>query len=177
MNPPRVRIGITYLLAAQGTFLVSAYIMHIVLGRYLGPVEYGLFGVVLYAATMIRTFVASGLPMAVARYVSSQPDHAEAIFRKGLSLQLALAFTISVVFFIAAPHFAQLLGDHALTPLFRIAAPIPLFFGLFFLIIQYYNGRRDYLKQSVWLAVSYVLRVVLVIGLALAGFSRNLVPL
>lgn len=170
MSPSRVRIGTTFLLAAQGTFLVSGYFMHIILGRYLGPVEYGMFGVVLYAATMIRTFVASGLPMAVARFVSAEPDNAEAIFRKGMILQFFLSITVSLIFFLAAPYLADLLGDSKLTILFQIVAPITIFFGIFFLVIQYYNGLRRYFQQSLWLTISYLLRAGLAIGLAVVGF-------
>ncbi|TKJ41564.1 hypothetical protein CEE37_03085 [candidate division LCP-89 bacterium B3_LCP] len=170
MNPPKVRVGTIYLLAAQSVFLVSGYVMHIVLGRHLGPAEYGLFGVVLYAAAIIRTFVSSGFPMAVAKFVSAVPERAESIFRKSFSFQLLLAVIISLTFFIFAPNIARLLGDDALIPLFQVISPIPIFFGTFFLVIQYYNGLRRYLTQSGWLTISYILRAALAIGLAVAGF-------
>lgn len=171
MIQQRVRVGTTYLLAAQAVFLVSGYAMHIVLGRRLGPVEYGLFGVVLYAATMIRTFVGSGIPMAVARYVSSDPEHSRAVLRTGFRLQFGLAAAVSVLFFLMASPLAQALGDETLAPLFRIAAPITLFFGLFLLILQYYNGLRQYRLQSGLLAVSYLLRAGLAILLVIVGFG------
>ncbi len=170
MSQPKVRTGTAYLSAAQFVFLGSAYAMHIVLGRYLGPVEYGLFGVVLYAATMVRTFSSSGLPIAVSRYVSAQPQNAESVFRRGLQIQLIFAVTISLLFFLTASWIARLLGDETLAPLFRIVAPVIAFFGVFFLTIQYYNGKRNYAAQSLWLAVSYLLRAGLTIGLALIGY-------
>lgn len=170
MSHPKVRVGTAYLLIAQGIFFVSSYALHVFLGRYLGPVEYGLFGVALYAATMIRTLVGAGIPMAVARYVSSEPERAEAIFRKGLYLQTILAAIVSLVFFLTAPALARLLGDVTLIPLFRLVAPITVFFGIFFLVIQYFNGQRRYGIQSVWLSVSYLLRAALGITLAVVGF-------
>ncbi|MCX6639782.1 MAG: flippase [bacterium] len=170
MSRPDVRVGTAYLLAAQLIFLVSGYGMHVFLGRYLGPAEYGLFGVVLYAATMIRTFVMSGVPMAVARYVAAEPNRAEAILRQGLRLQFLLAFTVSLIFFLLAEPLAKLLGDPSLTILFRIAAPITIFFGIFFVINQYHNGLGQYRLQSAWLTLSYLLRAVLVIGLTWVGW-------
>ncbi len=170
MSHPKVRVGTFYLLLAQGVFLVTAYGLHIILGRYLGPTEYGLFGVVLYAATMIRTFVASGFPMAVSRYVSAEPDKAEIIFRKGFFLQVLVASSISLAFFICAPWLGLLLDDQKLVPLFRIVAPITIFFGAFYLVIQYYNGLRKYSIQAFWLTISYLLRACFAITLTLVGF-------
>lgn len=167
-SPSKVGLGTVYLMAAQGTLLVSGYLMHILLGRYLGPAEYGLFGVALYAANMIRTLI-GGLPMAVARYVAAESKRSERIFQKGLLLQSGLGAFISLMFFFIAPSVARLLGDENLTPLFRLVAPIPLLYGVFFLIIQYYNGLRRYIHQSAWLIVYYVLRAVLAIFLTLAG--------
>lgn len=154
---------------AQGTFLVTSYFMHIVLGRYLGAAEYGLFGVVLYVAIMIRTLVGSGLPWAVARYVSAEPERAEEILRKGMVLQVSLGALISVTFFLITPTLARVLGDEKLIPLLRIVSPIPLFYGLFVLIVQYYNGLRRYTPQSVCLAVYYLLRAGLVVSLTVVG--------
>lgn len=170
MSHPKVRVGTAYLMTAQAVFFVSAYAMHIILGRYLGPVEYGIFGVVLYAATMIRTFVAAGIPMAAARYIAADPSNAEGIFQRSFQLQAILAFLISALFFIAAPELARLLGDAGLAPLFRIVAPITVFFGIFFLVNQYYNGLRRYRTQSLWLAVSYILRALCTVSLAVIGW-------
>ncbi len=170
MKHPKVRVGVAYLTGAQAVFFVSAYAMHIVLGRWLGPAEYGVFGVVLYAATMIRTFVAAGIPMAVARYSAADPQKTEAIFRRGFQLQLILALTVSTLFFLSASFLADLLGDAGLAPLFRLVAPITVFFGIFFLVNQYYNGLRLYRVQSLWLTVSYLLRASCTIGLAVIGW-------
>lgn len=170
MSHLNVRTGTAYILSAQSVFFVSAYAIHIILARYLGPAEYGLFGVVLYASTIVNTFVASGMPMAVSRYVSAQPEKAEAVFRRGLQLQLCLAVPISLAFFLAAPLLARLLRDNMLEPLFRTIAPLTLFYGVFMLTTHYYNGRRQYGQQSLWLTLSYVLRAVCAVGLAILGF-------
>ena len=170
MSHLNVRTGTAYLFMAQFVFLISAYTIHVVLGRYLGPVEYGLFGVVIYASAIVHTFVSSGLPMAVSRYISAAPEKAEAVFRKGLQLQLFLAVPISLAFFIAAPWIAHLLGDDSLAPLFKIIAPITTFYGVFILLIQYHNGKRHYGIQSLWLAFSYLLRVGCTISLAVLGY-------
>ena len=170
MSHPNVRTGTAYILGAQLIFFISAYSIHIILGRYLGPAEYGLFGVVLYASTIVHTFVASGFPMAVSRYISAEPEKAEAVFRKGLQLQLYVAIPVSLAFFITAPWIAHLLGDEKLAPLFRIVAPIPTFYGIFILIIHYYNGKRHYGVQSLWLMLSYILRAGCTICLAVFGY-------
>jgi O-antigen/teichoic acid export membrane protein len=170
MNGSGVRVGTVYLLGAQITFLVSSYVMHIFLGRYLGPVEYGLFGVILYAANISRAFVSSGIPMAVTRYISAEPKAAEAIYRAGFKLQFVLSLAISLLVFLFAEPLAQVLGDEQLAVLFRIHAPLTLCFALFTLVMQYHNGLRNYRPQSVQLTISYLLRLGLVVLLAVVGF-------
>jgi stage V sporulation protein B len=170
LKRPDVRAGTAYILVAQLFFLVSGYILHVFLGRYLGPAEYGVFGVVLYAATMIRTFVMSGIPMSVARYVSAEPHRADAILRQGLKLQLYIAGTVSLIFLLISKPLATLLGDASLAPLFMIAAPITIFFGIFFIFNQYHNGLGEYKLQALWLIISYFLRAVLCIGLTWIGW-------
>lgn len=167
---PKVRIGATYLLIAQITFVLTGYALHIILGRYLGPLEYGLFGVVLYVTNMIRAFVSTGIPMAVTRYVSAEPARAEAIYRAGFRWQLVISLVASALFFIFAAPLASLLGDDRLISLFRWVAPLTLFFGLFFLIVQYYNGLRNYKRQAWLLIQAYFWRAGLAIGLALLGW-------
>jgi stage V sporulation protein B len=175
LSNTRVREGTIWLLGAQGIFILSSYGMHIYLGRSLGPAEYGLYGVALYATNMIRTFVQSGVPMAVTRYVSADPAQSETIYRSGFRLQLGLSIAVSLLFFIGATPLARLLGDEKLVDLFHLAAPITLFLGLFFLIFQYYNGLKSYRKQAVLLTGSYILRAGLAILLAIKYGVRGAV--
>jgi O-antigen/teichoic acid export membrane protein len=171
MNRFPVREGTIWLLAPQIVFFLTGYAMQFFLGRRLGPVEYGLFGVVLYATNIIRNFVSSGIPMAVTRYVSADPARAEAVYRSGWRLQMLVALPVTAIFFIIAEPLADWLGDVRLAGLFRLAAPLTIFFGLFFLIFQYYNGLRNYRLQSHLLTGSYLLRAGLVIGLVLLGWG------
>ncbi len=169
--PGKVRVGTAYLFMAQIVFLLSGYAMHITLGRSLTPAEYGLFGVTLYAANIIRNFVASGLPMAVTRYVSAKPEEATAVLRAGMRVQIYLTLAVSLLFFVLANPLASLLGDADLAVLFRLTAPITFFFGIFFLIIQYYNGLRSYRLQTALLTGSYLLRAGLAIFLVVLGMQ------
>lgn len=171
MKGSRVREGTAWLLGAQVVFFISGYALNAFLGRRLGPAEYGLYGVVVFATNMIRTFVSSGVPMAVTRYVSADPAQAEAVYRSGLRTQLPLAMAVSLLFFLLAKPLALILGDEHLASLFRIAAPITIFFGLFFLVFQYYNGLKSYRRQSLLLAGSYLLRAALAILLVVLGFG------
>jgi O-antigen/teichoic acid export membrane protein len=173
MSESRVREGTSWLLAAQLVFFLTSYALHIVLGRTLGPVDYGLFGVVLYATNMIRTMVQSGVPMAVTRYVSAEPSKSEAIYRTGFRLQLGFSLLLGLAFYLTAEPLARLLGDEKLAEVFRLAAPIIVFFGLFFLIFQYHNGLKQYRRQSVLLSGSYLLRAGLAIGLVWMGFGLS----
>ncbi|MCK4965330.1 MAG: oligosaccharide flippase family protein, partial [Dehalococcoidia bacterium] len=54
--------GTLYLMVAAGVFLVSGYVIHFWLGRYLGPESYGLFGIVLALMTIADLLLISGWP-------------------------------------------------------------------------------------------------------------------
>ncbi len=173
MSSSKVREGTAWLLGAQVVFFASGYALNSFLGRRLGPEEFGLYGVVLFAANMIRTFVSSGVPIAVTKYISADPNQSEAVYRSGFRIQLPMAAVVSLLFFLLAEPLADLLGDPNLAPLFRTAAPLPLFFGLFFLIFQYFNGLKRYRRQSVLLSGSYLLRAALGILLVALGFGAR----
>ena len=49
-----IRKGLIYLTISSGMFVVAGYIVNLWLGRYLGPVNYGIYGVVISLMTMVN---------------------------------------------------------------------------------------------------------------------------
>lgn len=124
--------ALIWLTASEVIFNISAYIVHSVAGRILGPADYGRYGLVVTLTTMVIVLIGNGIPTAMSKYVSGvlekNPDDILSIKRKAAKLQMLLIGGITVLFFLLSPGIAWLLRDPSLTPLFQIASLIvPVF--------------------------------------------------
>jgi O-antigen/teichoic acid export membrane protein len=89
--------------AVQGANLAGS----VLLARWLGPELFGFFGIGLFAAGLMATLAGSGLATSLVRQ-ESDPEPAEE--RAVFSLQLALAATLCLLGFVAAPWIARAFG-------------------------------------------------------------------
>ena len=51
-------------------FNLSGFIIHSILGRILGPADYGRYGLVVTLTTMVIVLIGNGIPTAMAKYIS-----------------------------------------------------------------------------------------------------------
>lgn len=124
--------SLVWLTASEITFNLAAYIVHSVVGRILGPADYGRYGLVVTFTTMIIVLIGNGIPTAMAKYLSevleANPERIEAIKRKTAILQTLIISAVTIIFFFASPLIAQLLNDPSLTRLFQLSSlVIPAF--------------------------------------------------
>ena len=59
--------GAATLSAAQGLYVLSGYVLNVVLARFLGPGSYGVYGVVLTLLTIVNLMQTQGVPQALSR--------------------------------------------------------------------------------------------------------------
>lgn len=124
--------SLVWLTASEIAFNVAAYVVHSVVGRVLGPADYGRYGLVVTFTTMIIVLIGNGIPTAMSKYLSevleANPERIAAIKRQTMLLQTVLIGAVTAVFFLASPLIATLLHDETLTPLFRMSSlVIPAF--------------------------------------------------
>ncbi len=133
-------------------FNLSGYITHSVLGRTLGPAEYGRYGLIITIATMIVVLIGRGVPVAMSKYLSeiykTNPGEIKHIKKISIEVQIILIGFTTLIYYFLAPVFAYLLHDNSLIPLFKLSSLIiPAFAGASF-YVYYFTGIHQFNIQS-----------------------------
>jgi stage V sporulation protein B len=151
-------------------FNLSGFVIHSVVGRILGPADYGRYGLVVTLTTMVIILIGNGIPTAMAKYISevydTNPRLVSLIKRQAIILQSILIGAITVVFFLLAPVISKILGDPTLTPLFQMSTLIIPAFALASFYFSYYTGLHKFNIQSVLKTLRSVFKILAIIGLA-----------
>lgn len=151
-------------------FNLSAFVIHAIVGRILGPADYGRYGLVVTLTTMVIILIGNGIPTAMAKYISeifeTNPRMVKIIKRQSMVLQTIIIGTLTILFFLAAPLLAKILGDPTLTNLFRISSLIIPAFAAASFYFSYYTGLHKFNIQSFLKISRSVFRIVFIIGLA-----------
>jgi len=159
--------SIFYLFIAQLIFIITGYIIHIFLGRYLGPEDYGIYGVIISLMTMISLLLTTGIPTAVSKFISENIQDSENIKNKAFKLQLLISLFISVIYYLSAGSIAFLLNDALLINYIKTSTLIFPIYGVFYIYLNYFNGLQEFKKQSILLSIYSFSKLVLIIFLVL----------
>ena len=159
--------GAATLSAAQGLYVLSGYVLNVVLARFLGPGSYGVYGVVLTLLTIVNLMQTQGVPQALSRSIAAGADEYGA-WRTALRIQGIASTGGMILLVVSAPILASVLDDDRLLAGLLIAAAAVPSYAIFATIGGVLNGRRDFVRQARMNAVYATARVVCVIGLALA---------
>lgn len=162
--------AVFWLTASEIIYNISGYIIHSGVGRILGPEDYGRYGLVITLTTMIIILIGNGIPTAMSKYLSevfvAKPHLVGIIKKKAIFLQVLLMSGVTLLFFLAAPLFAYLLGDPTLEPLFRIATLIIPAFSAASFYFSFFTGIHKFHIQAILKTVRSLARLLLIVGLA-----------
>jgi O-antigen/teichoic acid export membrane protein len=159
------------LVGAKIVFVLTGYAIYAGLSRLLTPEEFGTYLVVNSTVAVLNAVFVTGTIQAVSRFVSQQTGTAGGTLRAALRLQLAVAGSITAVYFAAAPLLARIFNDPGLTIYLRVSAAIPLAYAFYAAIIGYLNGRRQFPYQAGFDVAFSFLKVALVIALPALGYG------
>jgi len=162
MRKTGVAIGTAYLTIAQAFFMASGYIIHIGLGRLLGPGDYGIFAVIIFLVTCVNLILTTGIPQAVSKYVSEDEASAKSVRNTGFKLQVVLSLLVFLIYFVFAKNIAHFFHDENLTTYIRISSIIIPSRAVYSLLMGYFNGLKEYKKQSICNIFYFVTKVVLI---------------
>src|SRR5262245_31574235 len=151
--PPPLIGGAFAATAAAVLFVVAGYIINVVLGRALGPLEYGLFGVVIGLMTVANALQTSGVPQALAKFAAEQRHSPADLLLTGGILQMVSSLVLAVALLVLAEPLALLLGDLSLTEPLRVAALAIPTYALFTLLNGIEGGRGNYVRQASMLSI------------------------
>ena len=151
-------------------FNLSGFVIHSVLGRFLGPADYGRYGIIITLTTMVIILIGNGIPTAMAKYISeyfeTNPRMVKVIKRQAVILQTIIIGAITIIFYFSIPLICKLLGDPTLVPLFRISTLIIPAFAAASFYFSYYTGLHRFNLQATLKTLRSIFRIVFVIGLA-----------
>lgn len=179
--------AVIWLTLAEVVYNLSGYVVHALTGRFLGPAEYGRYGLVITLTTMLIVLIGNGIPTAMSKHLASasekDPSSLYGIRRSARFLQLVLIGSLTLVFYLAAPLFATLLGDPSLTPLLKLSSLIiPTFaaasFNLYFFVGLHFFRVQAFLKTLRSLArIGFIGTLALTSGVSGAITGNILAPL
>ncbi len=170
--------GTTYLTISTAIFMVSGYFLNIWLGRYLGPVNYGVYGVLISLMSFINITQTSGLTLTASKFIAENEEQSDAILLTALRLQVLYSVIITVSFFLLAQPISFLLHDATLVSYLQLTALIFPLYGVYGLYVDYYNGLHFFKKQAVLNSIFSFSKLICVVSLtyffqlrgALVGF-------
>ncbi len=155
--------SLVWLTASEIIFNIAAYVVHSVVGRILGPADYGRYGLVVTLTTMVIVLIGNGLPTAMSKYLSEvlekAPETIHAIKKKTALLQASLIGLVTGIFFLLAPGIAFILKDDSLTPLFRLSALIIPTFAAASFYHYYLIGLHLFRLQAIIKIIRSIARV------------------
>jgi len=164
--------GTLYLMIANGVLFLSGYAIHIGLGRYLSPTDYGTFGVVLYIMTTINLFLTSGFPQSASKCITENPSKLDSVIRQSNKIQIIFCVCIFALYLGLSDFIAKLFNDPSITIYIRISAfAIPPYALYSIYLSGYLNGLRRFNHQAINIIVVSVIRVITIFLLIFLGFG------
>lgn len=158
-----------FLFFAEFTFYISGYVVQMMAGRFLGPVEYGRYALVITATLLVANLIGSGIPIAMSKFLSEakakNPEALGEIRKKSLHAQMIVMGIVTAVFFVLSPVFAYLLGDMTLAPLFMIATFIIPCYGADAFYFYLFSGMQLFSIQSALKFMRAFLRITVISAL------------
>jgi len=171
MAPATTARGTVLLMIAKGLFLAGNVVIHIFLGRTLGPGDYGLYGLAMSVLLWFEVTVNSAVPWAISKVISERKTLARTVFLQGTTLQLVFSLTILILFLILSPTLARALGEGTVKALLWWAALDIPFFALFSICLTYFNGLQQFGRQGVVLTCRILFKTVATVLLVTVGLS------
>jgi O-antigen/teichoic acid export membrane protein len=146
----RTARGVLQGAAGRAGFFVFGYLATIILARGLGPVDYGIYGVIISVLVCIEQIARFAIASAAAKLIPQADEASVAVEQTAVFLSFCLFILLFFLLWFAAPMLADLfdLPDSG-TLLFRIAALDLPFFGMYAAYRGVLQGHREFLSISI----------------------------
>jgi stage V sporulation protein B len=171
MSKQHIVKSVFWVTISEIVFNFSGYVIQSSIGRFLGPADYGRYGIIITLTTMVIVLIGNGIPTAMSKYISecfeTNIEKVRVIKRQAVYLQTIIISILTLIFYFSVPFIAKALGDPSLINLFRISTLIIPSFALASFYFSYYTGLHKFNIQSVLKTVRSLMRILFIVGLAL----------
>jgi O-antigen/teichoic acid export membrane protein len=163
---------LTHIAAGFGLYVFLLAILVDSLGAAEGTAAFGVWGTVFAVINPINMMFATGALQMVSQLAASQGAAFGGVFYRAAGTQFLVGLAAFAGLQLATPWIARdLLHDPTYAPYLRLAAAIPLFYGVRALYQGYLNGVRRFAAQA-WIDIgASVSRMLFVLGGAAFGFG------
>ncbi len=163
--------GVLYIAAAKFYFMFAGLVIQFRLPNILTRAEFGSYSLVSNIASLVNNVLVTGTIQTLSRFSAQEPGKARAVQHAGLRMHVRLGLVIAIGFVAAAPLVSWLLLDSSKTGPLMLAGLIVGGYSFYAVFVGTANGLHQFHKQAA-LDVSFAtLRVVGLLGMAMAGFG------
>jgi stage V sporulation protein B len=163
--------GVLYIAFAKFYFMIAGLAIQLRLPAVLSRAAFGSYSLVANIASLVNNVLVTGTIQAVSRFAAQEPGKARRVQQAGLRMHVRLGLVIAVGFIAAAPLIAWLLHDMTKTAPLMLAGLIVGGYSFYAVFIGTANGLHQFHKQAGLDMTFATLRVVGLLGMAMAGFG------
>ena len=167
----RLSRGALYLLVGQAVFLLTGYVLHAVLARWLTPALYGIFGVAMTVLVWAEITVNNGVAPALQKFLPDVTVSESSVRKAAARVQVLITVGIFLLMFLSAPLLARLLRDPSLTGYLRLAFVDLLAMGAYAYYRGVLNGWRVFRQLAFVIAAYSVTKLAAICLLVYLGFG------
>ena len=163
--------GVLYIAFAKFYFMIAGLVTQLRLPAVLSRAAFGSYSLVANIASLVNNVLVTGTIQSVSRFAAQEPGKARRVQQAGLRMHVRLGLVIAVGFIAAAPLVAWLLHDMGKTAPLMLAGLIVGGYSFYAVFIGTANGLHQFHKQAGLDMTFATLRVVGLLGMAMAGFG------
>jgi stage V sporulation protein B len=163
--------GVLYIAFAKFYFMFAGLLIQVRLPAVLSRAAFGSYSLVANIASLVNNVLVTGTIQAVSRFAAQEPGKARRVQQAGLRMHIRLGLVIAAGFIAAAPLVAWLLHDASKTGPLMLAGLIVGGYSFYAVFIGTANGLHQFHKQAGLDMTFATLRVVGLLGMAMAGFG------
>ncbi len=163
--------GALYLSFGQAAFLLSGYVLQMILARLLAPSLFGVFVVVMNVLVWVEITVNNGVPSALQRFLPDRSLSESAVRRAAARCQAVISVVVFLVLFLLAPWIAALLRDPGMVPYLRLAFVDILAMGAYAYYRGVLNGRRAFRQLALTITAYALIKLLTSSVLVFLGFG------
>ena len=169
--------GGTSLLLGVGIATIVTGIGAIITTRLLGPVNYGVYTLVLILPTLLASFSIFGIDVSLVRYIpkyyaEGKDSYAWRTLKAGLILRIVIAIAVSVFGFLGSDFFCTLiLNRPELTPYVQLVSLSLIFEAFYWASFYAFQGLNKMSWSASTRLIQALSKTALAITLIIAGFG------
>lgn len=163
--------GVLYIAFAKFYFMFAGLVIQFRLPNILSRAAFGSYSLVSNVASLVNNVLVTGTIQTVSRFAAQEPGKARLVQQAGLRMHVRLGLVIAIGFIAAAPVVAWLLHDMTKTAPLMLAGLIVGGYSFYAVFVGTANGLHQFHKQAGLDVTFATLRVVGLLGMAMAGMG------